>query len=48
VLIQKQKCSESLILRRGSDMFIDGEMSEKVGDVPLAHFVLGAACGETE
>jgi hypothetical protein len=39
LLIEKQECCESSVLRRGSDMFFSCEMSKKFRNFFLAHFV---------
>ena len=38
LLIEKQECGESLILRRGSDMFFSCEMRKEFGNFTFAHF----------
>jgi len=38
LLIEKQECCESLILRRGSDMFFNCEMRKEFGNLAFAHF----------
>ena len=38
LLIEKQECCESLILRRGSDMFFNCEMRKEFSNFTFAHF----------
>ena len=38
LLIEKQECCKSLILRRGRDMFFNCEMRKEFGNFAFAHF----------
>ena len=38
LLVEKQHRAESLILRGSGNVLIDGQMSEKLGDLAFAHF----------
>jgi len=37
--MEEKQCGESLILRRGSDMFFNREMRQEFGDLAFAHLV---------